>query len=481
MSTAQVFVVLFFCLQVFTLLRAMLRPYREPAARIAWVAVIASVPFFGMVAYLMFGEVNIGRRHIAKMSRVLEDMPKLPHPMLGGNLADRDVFQDQKFAHLFRLGESISGFEPADGNTAELMADSDIMIDRLVDDIDNATDHVHLLFYIWLPDTNGLKVIDALKRAAARGVTCRVMADNMGSRTMVGSGHWTDLSDNGVKTAVLLPIGNPFLRILIGRIDVRNHRKIVVIDRSITYCGSQNCADPAFLPKHKYAPWVDTMLRLEGPVALQNQHLFASDWMSETSEDISSLLHDPVPPRADGFSAQAIGTGPTDRHMAMSQMFVATIAAAREKLTITTPYFVPNEAIQSALQSAAYRGVDTTLVVPERNDSHIVQAASRSYYEELLFAGVKIYEFGGGLLHAKTMTVDDEFLLVGSANLDRRSFDLNYENNLLIQDEATTKSVFERQLSYLNRSRPVLLDEVRDWSVPRRLWNNALALVGPVL
>jgi cardiolipin synthase len=286
----------------------------------------------------------------------------------------------------------------------------------------------------------------------------------------------------GVKVAKALPIGNPLLKPFRGRIDLRNHRKIVVIDHHITYCGSQNCADPEFRVKAKYAPWVDLLMRFEGPVARQNQWVFAVDWMTYVDEDMSPLLRDPVPPAAEpGIAAQVIATGPTVRESAMPEMFAELMHAARDELILTTPYFVPNEAMQSALRSTVSRGVETTLVVPARNDSWIVAAASRSYYEDLLEAGIRIFEYSGGLLHAKSLTFDGQVALIGSANLDRRSFDLNYENNILIQDAATTATLRERQMSYVAASREVSLDEVRNWSLAKKLGNNTVAMFGPVL
>ena len=254
-------------------------------------------------------------------------------------------------------------------------------IESLVADIDAAKDHVHLIFYIWLPDNNGLKVVEALKRAAARKVTCRAMADGLGSRIMIDSEHWKAMRDAGVHVATALPIGNLLLRPLRGRIDLRNHRKIVVIDNWITYCGSQNCADPEFRIKAKYAPWVDAMMRFEGPIARQNQYLFASDWMAQVDEDIRRIpAADRCRPANRGLTAQVIGTGPTVRNSAMPEVFETLMYAARHELFITTPYYVPDEAMQTALCASAYRGVETTIIFPARNDSWIVQAASRSYY-----------------------------------------------------------------------------------------------------
>ena len=214
---------------------------------------------------------------------------------------------------LFRLGETINGFPPVGGNKAYLTADSNAAIDAMVADMDAAEDHIHLIFYIWLADNNGLKVVEALKRAAARGVTCRAMADGLGSRAMIRSKHWKEMRDAGVKVAVALPIGNPLLRPFHGRIDLRNHRKIVVIDDRITYCGSQNCADPEFRVKPKFAPWVDALMRFEGPIARQNQHVFVGDWMTYVDEDIRSMLEAPIRAPDAGFPAQVIATGPTVR------------------------------------------------------------------------------------------------------------------------------------------------------------------------
>ncbi|MER2601871.1 MAG: cardiolipin synthase [Candidatus Competibacter phosphatis] len=460
--------------------RALLRPHRDPASRIAWVVVIVSLPVLGILSYLLFGEVNIGRRRVQRMRAVLARMPALP------DAADTDAGKlrpsvPERHAHLFRVGHSISGFEPVGGNSACLLADSNAVIDAMVADIDAAREHVHLLFYIWLPDNNGRKIVEALKRATARGIACRAMADDLGSRLMIQSEHWRTMGAAGIRLARALPIGNPLRRALTGRIDLRNHRKIVVIDGRITYCGSQNCADPEFRVKPKYAPWVDAMMRFEGPIARQNQALFASDWMAHVDDDIADLLRQPIPPFPPGLPAQVIGTGPTVRYSAMPEMFESLIYSARRELVITTPYYVPDDPMQSALCASAYRGVDTTIVFPARNDSWIVGAASRSYYGDLLTAGVRIFEYVGGLLHTKSLTLDGEVTLIGSANMDRRSFELNYENNILFYDPVLTADMRQRQQEYIARSRPVALNEVTAWPVRRRLWNNAIAMLGPVL
>jgi len=466
-------------IQLGLLVRVLLRPNRDPASRIAWVVVVVALPVAGILAYLLLGETNVGKRRRQRLQQVVAGLPDVA-AISGMEAALRPAIPDHRQS-LFDVGRSISGYEPVGGNQGALMEDSDAAIDRMVEDIDAATDHVHLLFYIWLPDRNGTKIAEAVMRAAARGVTCRVMVDDLGSRGLIKSGLWTRMGQAGAKLGRALQIGNPVLRVMTGRIDLRNHRKITVIDNRITYCGSQNCADPEFLVKAKYAPWVDTVIRFTGPVVRQNQHLFATDWMTESGEDIRHLLTEPVAVPEPGFVAQVIASGPTAYPAAAPEMFASLMFNARRELIVTTPYYVPVDSLQAALRAAANRGVDTTIIFPARNDDFAVKAASQSYYEDLLRAGVKIFEYQPGLLHAKTMTVDGEITLIGSANMDRRSFDLNYENNILLCDPEMTAAVRARQMSYLADSRPVTQETVLNWSWRTRLWNNALAVVGPVL
>jgi len=460
--------------------RAILRPHREPASRVAWVVVIIVVPVFGFIAYLLLGETNVGRRRAGRVREVLASMPDIA----GIPGIDSTEFQPEipeNYAHLFQLGQTVNGYRAVGGNKAHLMADSNAAIESMVADIDAAQEHVHLAFYIWLTDNNGLKMVEALKRAAARGVICRALADGLGSRSMIESAHWKAMRAAGVRVATALPIGNPLLRPLRGRIDLRNHRKILVIDNRITYCGSQNCADPEFRVKAKFAPWVDAVMRFTGPIVRQNQHLFASDWLGQVDEDLDGILTEPLPPGESGFAAQVIGTGPTVRNSAMPEIFENLLYTARNEIFITTPYYVPDESLQNALCSCALRGVKTTLILPARNDSWIVGAASRSYYADLLSAGVQIHEYVGGLLHTKSLTLDDEITLIGSANMDRRSFELNYENNILLCDRKVTAEMRCRQDEYLTRSRPVTSEMVASWPLRYRFWNNTIAMLGPVL
>ena len=467
--------------QALLVIRALLRPHREPASRLAWIVVILALPVMGIVAYVLVGETRVGRKRVERRARVQAALPGFDTvPGAAAAVAAADTHERHR--PLFKVGQSISAFPVTGGNTGRLLDEGDAVIDALVADIDAATRHVHLLFYIWLPDRNGTRVAEALIRAAGRGVTVRAMADDLGSRTLLKHPLWAQMRQAGVRQARALEVGNPLWRAITGRIDLRNHRKIVVIDNRITYCGSQNCADPEFLPKAKYGPWVDAVMRFEGPVVRQNQILFAADWMSEVDEDLAPLLTEPLEaPAPGGFTAQVIAEGPTDRPSAAPEMFASLLWAARREAIVTTPYYVPVDSLQSALRAAANRGVQVTLILPARNDDFAVGAAARSYYADLLEAGVKIWEFKPGLLHTKSLTVDGEVTLIGSANMDCRSFSLNFENNILLCDPDLTQAMRARQMQYLGQSLRVTAREVSLWPWYRRLWNNGLALIGPVL
>jgi len=368
---------------------------------------------------------------------------------------------------------------PADAPTR----DCDLAIDALVADIAAAREHVHIGFYIWLDDHSGGRVADAVCAAARRGVACRVMVDALGSRAFTRSPRWRQLRDAGARTVATLNDIPRLGHLAVGRVDLRNHRKIAVIDNRVAYCGSQNCADPAFRVEAKYAPWIDILLRCEGPVVRQAQSLFLGPWIAETGEALEALpVAAPAPQRFEsGATAQMFGTGPTQHDDAMSDMFVATIYAAREELLLTTPYFVPDEGLIRALCAAPRRGVATTIVFPARNNSRLVDCACRSHYRDLLESGVAVHEYPLGLLHTKSITADGRIALVGSANMDRRSLQLNFENNLLVDDAAVAAAVRQRQLKYLSASQPVAIDRVRAWPFRVRLVHDAVGMMAPVL
>ena len=473
-----------FILLIVISLRVLARHDLSSPARLAWLVILFILPYIGVVVYWMFGEIHLGRGFEREHRQIIDRLHSHDPEVLGHKASLAEAIKPA-YQAAFAYSANVTGFHTTLGNRAELMADAADTQARMIADFDAATDHIHVLYYIWLIDGMGIDTAEALMRAARRGVTCRAMVDGMGSRKMIGSRIWQDMQDAGVQVSVALPISNLIKVILFSRLDLRNHRKITVIDGKIGYCGSRNCADPEFRVKPKYAPWVDIMLRVEGPVVAQNQMLFASDWLTQNPEtpvesfkyytDIDSEQ------QADGFAAQVFADGPTQRHGTTPQLLGALISQAQHTLIISTPYFVPDYSLVSILCATAYCGVDVTMIFPQKNDSFVVAATSHSYYWQLLEAGVKIYEYKPGLLHAKTLTIDGEISLIGSTNLDLRSFDLNYENNVVISDKTLTADIVERQFQYIADSDEVLREHVEAWSVPYKIWNNIVATMGPVL
>ncbi|KAA0913088.1 cardiolipin synthase [Psychrobacter sp. ANT_WB68] len=469
-----------FILLVLISLRVLSRHDLTAPARLAWIVILFVLPYFGVLIYWMFGEVHLGRNFTRERAEIIERLHQHHPEVLGSEMALMQAIKPE-YQAAFAYSAKATGFHTTVGNRAELMADASETRRRMMADFDAATDHIHVLYYIWLTDGMGVDTAQALIRAAKRGVTCRAMVDSMGSRKMVGSKIWQEMKDAGVQLSVALPLKNIFKVLLFSRIDLRNHRKITVIDGKIGYSGSRNCADPEFLVKPKYAPWVDIMLRIEGPIVAQNQMLFASDWLSENPNTSLDTFYYDSTPKPEGFPAQVFSDGPTQRHGTTPQFLGALISQAQQTLIISTPYFVPDYSLVSILCATAYRGVEVTMIFPKKNDSFIVAATSHSYYWQLLEAGVKIYEYKPGLLHAKTLTVDGEISLIGSTNLDLRSFDLNYENNVVFSNKALTADIIERQYQYITDSDEVTREEVKNWPLSYRIWNNIIATMGPVL
>lgn len=461
-------------IHVAVILRAILLEGREPYARAAWLLLLLALPGVGTVLYVLFGEPWISAKFRQRATAAYEALlPYAPaRPCVEPRAESRNAFS---------ACDAASRWPVSVGNSAQVAPGADQAIEMVVADLDAAMTSVHLSFYIWLGDRNGSKVVDAVCRAARRGITCRIVADAIGSRALIRSARWRQMREAGALLCASLPV--PFgLGPLAGhRTDLRNHRKIIVVDGRITWCGSQNCADPAFLPKRRFAPWVDIFIRYEGPVARQAELIFASAWTAETGEDMRPLFAaEPPPSLADGFPAIAVGTGPLSPHATMTDIFVAVLAAARERAVITTPYFAPDPPLLDAIVAAARRGVHLTMVFPHRNDSRIVGAISRAYYPVLARAGVHIHEFRGGLLHAKTLVVDDALVLVGSANMDRRSLDLNFENNVLFESANLAAKVGEHQRRWLAGADEVDHDGVVQRSLPRRLVDNLLTMAAPL-
>ncbi|MFA6043826.1 MAG: cardiolipin synthase, partial [Phycisphaerales bacterium] len=390
-----------------------------------------------------------------------------------------------QYEPLAHLGTLVGGMPPMVDNYVQLLGTGGPVLEEIIKGIDSATHHCHLLFYIWMPAGRGVAVGEALIRAVKRGVVCRVLVDAVGAKDFLRSGLCEAMREGGVKVVAALPV-NP-LRMLFARIDLRNHRKIVVIDGVLAITGSQNLTDETFAPKRgfsksKVGPWVDSTIRLQGPAVQALQCVFLRDWLLDSQETLESIdPFFPVPiPRAGKSIVHVVPSGPGPRPDAIHQAMMSMFFEAREEIVLTTPYFVPDEATKAALQNAALRGVDVTLIVPDELDAKVA-AASRAHYQDLLDAGVKVLEHEGGLLHAKTASIDRRLAVVGSANLDMRSFWLNFETTLFIHDEDFASQLRFMQMHYASESRAIVADEWARRPVLRRLVDHIAQLFSPLL
>ncbi|MDE2875705.1 MAG: cardiolipin synthase [Gemmatimonadota bacterium] len=455
----------------------LLRPRVRQPSSLAWILVIVVLPVAGIVLYLAVGEVRTGSRRKRRHRTIQRNIRTVVRKAWSATSRNTVVpWGTESIARLARLGDETL---PRQGNRLALLATADSFVQSLVADIDAAGRHVHLLFYIYLDDEVGQAVAAALIRARNREVSCRLLVDNVGSSDFLKSRLCRELRDAGVRVVAALP--TRITQIVSIRFDMRNHRKIGVVDGRVGYTGSHNVASENFHPKPRFAPWVDATLRIEGPAVRDLQALFIEDWYMDTTENLDHMIAYTPEEHPDGRIVQIVGTGVNSQNQALVRVIQSAIHMAREELIMTTPYFVPDEGTLAAITTAAIRGVRTIIVVPARNDSPLVALASRSFYEPLLDAGAEVHEFTRGLLHAKTITVDRDFALVSTANLDRRSFEINFEISTLIYDTDFASQLRLLQMRYLEDC--VRVDAARwvarQW--PRRLAENVAGLVSALL
>jgi len=455
-----------------------LRRRFHSSTALAWLTMIFFLPEVGLVLYLLIGENRLGRRRIRRHRRwvsTLRSEDWQSHQRRFAAAPPLDATQRP----MMLQAEQATGLPIVTGNSVELTHDNADMIERLMVDIEAATHHVHLLFYIYEDDQTGRRVAEALYRAVDRGVTCRLLADAVGSRPFCRSGYLSDeMRQRGVQVVANLPAAP--LRRRLARIDLRNHRKLAVIDGKIAYAGSQNIHDTSGGSGWE-GKWVDMTGRFRGPIVQQLQTVFVEDWSSETNEEIASDDLFPTPDIVGEVAAQAVPTGPSHQSQNFDRILLTALNAAQRKVIITTPYLVPDEATLLSLAMAADRGVDVNLVIPVRTDLRIVSAAARSYYDYLLESGVKLHHHDKGLLHAKTMTVDDAFALLGSANIDIRSFELNFELSVLLYGEEVTRQLRFAQMQLVAESKQLDLETWRKRPKLQQYVDAAAALMSPLL
>lgn len=489
---------------------------------IAWLVIMFAVPVVGIIGYMLVGEPTIGRRYQQRSNQAKDLLNKIIAERQSVKFKENNIILPTKYQGLSDLGEVHTGFEVTKGHKMQLFTEVDAVFDKLIGDINHAQKLVLMEFYIIYPKGRVIEVLMALQNAVRRGVECHILADSVGSLGFFSSDEVKALKTAGVYVHQSMPVG--LFKTFFKRADVRNHRKIVVIDERVGYTGSFNLVDPRFFKQDKnVGQWVDVMMRVrsyhQNSVVAAMASLVVTDIGAESSTnlaaldekvkgytrrlyvnnpaindvndkasvlnkpstDVDELIHIPNQPPEYDVVAQLIPSAPQMTAHVIYNTLVNVIHRADKRICITTPYFVPDEALVGALTTAARRGVEVTIIVPKKVDSFLVQHASQSYYQELLEAGVTLALFDAGLLHAKTVLVDEEYCLFGTVNMDMRSFYLNMEVSLAIYSTEIVTHISQCQQTYLQHCEIINLQNWQCRPSYQRIFDNGIRLFSPLL
>ena len=436
-------------------------PNRRPSSALAWIILIVVLPLIGLLLFALIGSPKLPKARRDKqrtMNERIEERARTVEHVTDTHGAPRWL------APIARLNREMGAMPLIDGNSAQLLPHFDEQLAALIEGLDGAERFAHIEFYIIALDSTTKPFFAAIERAKARGVEVRVLVDHLGSFQYPGfrrARH--ELSRIGADWHLMLPV-QP-LRGRYQRPDLRNHRKLMVIDGTTAFVGSMNIIDPSYEKagnKRRGLRWRDLMARVEGPIVQEIEAIFVTDWFSETDQIPGNTTVDAVVDDDDPTTllAQISPSGPAFESENNLALFNSLIYAAERRISITSPYFVPDESLLSSIVTAAHRGVAVELFVGEVGDQFFVFHAQHSYYEELLEAGVRIYEYTAPtILHAKHMSVDDLVSVVGSSNMDIRSFQLDLEVMMLVSGRSFTDDLRAVEDEYRSRSKEVTLEE----------------------
>ncbi|MCC7083957.1 MAG: cardiolipin synthase [Pirellulales bacterium] len=471
-----------YLLAVLSVPSVLLQRRGKPHTAVSWLLVLFALPGLGLFLWWAIGRKHLERQRHKRRKAAAQtafSMTRLRGEIGAGGEPDRRLLPIQHMP----AEEAEWVFPPTMNNRVQLLIDAAETYPAIEAAIRAAREHVHLAFYIWNDDATGRSWRDLLIDTVRRGVKVRLLLDGLGSRFAVRRHLMRPLVEAGGEVAVFLPLTLFSLR---PTINFRNHRKIVVVDGSTGFLGGLNIGD------EYQAMWHDLGMQLEGPVVDQLQETFVEDWYFATNREIvSPHLFSQRPSAGEAARLQAVddahavcsllASGPhTPHNFTHDAMFLA-ITQAQQRIYITTPYLIPEESTLAALRTAVYRGVDVQVMVPANNDVRLVQWAGRSYYPDLIGAGVRLFEFLPKILHAKSVAIDDEFSIVGSANIDVRSFRLNFEASCLARSKSLNRRLVELFVSNLGQSREVTDDELRKRSYLAQLGDAAAHLLSPLL
>lgn len=445
---------------------------RNPIRSLAWIIALLALPVVGVVFYLFFGRSLRGHHMISRHNK-----RKLMHHF-NKRTVDLDLLNlTYGERQLVKLAYSLTKFPITLNNDVEIFTDGKSKFSSMFKDLEQASKSIFLQYYIFLDDNTGREMADLLIRKASEGVVVKVLYDHVGSFG-ASNRFFRRMKEGGVDI-------HPFFRVtfpqLANRINWRNHRKIVIIDNEIGYIGGMNIADRYVKGTDDGGVWRDTHFRLRGDIVQSLIYSFAVDWYFLKQPGDALPLESPPNPLRNECALQLVTSGPVEVWHNLSLCFLKAISMAKKSIFIQTPYFLPTDALLNALEAAALANIDVRVMIPSRSDSRLLQLASYSYVTRCLKAGIKVYLYQPGMLHAKAMTIDDTFATAGSTNFDFRSFENNFESNLLIYDHGINARLRDIFFLDLAQCRKLKYSEWKSRPLPQRMLESTVKLFAPIL
>lgn len=447
---------------------------RESVATVAWMMAIVTMPYFGAFLFVVFGINRVGRRVESRLTALRNASRSVPQVAGHLHLSESRLNETQR--ELWRLAERVGGTHATVGNSVQLLIDANQTFKEIVAAINSAQLSIHLEYYIWQPDRLGTALRDLLISRAKQGVQVRFLYDAIGSSRLTHR-FLQPMRDAGIRVATFVP-GQSFRER--WSINLRSHRKIVIVDGEIGFTGGMNVGDEYLGRDPHFGQWRDTHVALRGATVLQLQEVFAIDWHYATGEDLPADAFQ-LPAETGHTLAQVLAGGPDDEDGVFHSLMFAAINRAKHQVTLATSYFVPTPPLVSALETAALRGVKTRVLLSGPKTYWATRNAARSYYDSLLRAGVEIHEYQAGQYHAKTLTIDGCWSLVGTPNFDSRSLYLNFEVGVVLYDLGLAEQLEHHFDQDLPHARRILLEEWSQRSMLARLKENFCRMFSPVL
>ena len=454
-----------------TIIGVILSENRNPVKSLAWVTVLFLLPIVGIILYLFFGRSIKNQRMISRRNRRrLRKYERAP------NIDKHSLGLSEESLQMINLAGTLASSPYYPDNSVEIFTDGTSKFEAFKKDLRNARHSINLQYYIFEDDNIGREIRDILIERHNSGVEIRVIYDHVGS-FKVKSSFFKKMRRSGIQAYPFLKVSFPQFG---TRINWRNHRKICIIDGTVGYIGGMNVADRYIDGGKKFTMWRDNHARIEGSAVASLQYSFAIDWSFMGQE----LITDPLPRPVsfdDGVGVQLLSSGPTAQWPNIAFQFIRVIAAAKHRVYLYTPYFLPTEALLKALQTAALAGVDVRVLMPRRSDSMMLNEASRSYVSECLRSGIKFYLYTAGMMHAKTLIVDDEYVSVGSTNFDFRSFEHNFEANIQIYSREVNAHMAEIFRDDLTSCVRILPSQWNRRPLHKKAIQSILRLLSPIL